>query len=189
MDKETVTLVIGISGIAATLISSMAGLYFVSKERSSSLRASLFSKQIDLISDINFKMCRFRVFASVLSEPNSPFMEQAKQDLRTCFKEFCELEEKGAVLLPVELWINLKSTHDSMSEIVSESESNSCIKNDSLKKLIAVLTKTALISRSVTGADELTEQAIGIFSNNKSFKRVAELDLKVLEDIVEKSNA
>lgn len=189
MENETVTLIVGLSGIAATLISSLAGLYFVSKERSSSLRVSLFSKQLDLITDINFKMSRFRVFAIVLSEEDSPFFEQASQDLRKCYKEFCELEEQGAVLLPVELLTNLKSTQSCMNGIISELESKNIVTKDSLKALIAAFTKTALISRSVTGADELTQQAIGLFSSDKSFKRLTELDSSVLENIVEKKNA
>lgn len=188
MENETVTLIVGLSGIAATLISSLAGLYFVSKERSSSLRSALFSKQIELITDINFKMARFRVFATVLSEKYSPHFDQASQDLRTCFKEFCELEEKGSVLLPVELWTNLKSTQNCMHEIIYESETKDIVSKESLKVLIAALTKSALISRSVTGADELTQQAIGLFSSNKGFKRLAELDTSVLKDLVEKQN-
>lgn len=189
MENETVTLIVGLTGIAATLISSLAGLYFVSKERSSSLRASLFAKQLELITEINFRISRFRLFATVLNEEDSPFFDQASQDLRTCYKEFCELEEQGAVLLPVELWTNLKSTQSCMSDIISELESKNIVTKNSLKVLIAAFTKTALISRSVTGADELTQQAIGLFSSNKSFKRVTELETNVLEDMVEKQNA
>ena len=52
MDANTVTLVVGLGGIVATLVSSSLGLYFTSKARSSTLREMLYSRQIDLIIQI-----------------------------------------------------------------------------------------------------------------------------------------
>jgi len=188
MDNETVTLIVGLAGIAATLISSVAGLYFVSKERSSSLRSALFEKQLELMTDINFKMARFRVFAIVLSQKDSQFFDQASKDLRTCFKEFSELEAKGAVLLPVELWVNLGETHCCMSNLITDFEEKQLVEGDRLTTLIAAFTKTALISRSLTGADELSQQAIGLFSSRTRFKRVNDIDASVFESLVEQRN-
>lgn len=123
----------------------------------------------------------------VIGEKNNPYCDQACKDLRACFKEFYELQERGVALLPVELWINLNTTQDCMHRIVSESETKNGVSEERLKLLIAALTKSALISRSITGPDELTQKAIGLFSSNKDFKKLSELDTAVYEHLVEKN--
>lgn len=80
MKPETVTLVIGLAGILSTLISSSLGIYFVSKSRSSALRESLFSQQLDLVRKIIYKQGRTRVYFTVLTDKDGPYEEEARHD-------------------------------------------------------------------------------------------------------------
>jgi len=91
MDQKVVTLIVGLAGITATLISSGLGLYFMARARSAPLREALFKKQSELISQIIHKQERIRLFAIIMVEGEDTFKDRARNDIGECVQEFSEM--------------------------------------------------------------------------------------------------
>lgn len=189
MDANTVTLVVGLGGIIATLIASALGLYFTAKARSSPLREMLYAKQIDLIVSIISKIGRIRIFVTILAGEDPTFKERARDDLGDCVKDISELTEQGAAILPTELWIEIKKLSNQVTSISVEYDESDGIASDQLVKLTAMDAKVALVARSVLGVDELTEESIKIFSSKKEFERLASIETSSFEVMVREKNA
>ena len=69
------------------------------------MRELLYSKQVELISKIIHKQARYRVYATVLSgDETAVFHERARADIGECVKEYSELTEQAAAILPTDLW-------------------------------------------------------------------------------------
>ncbi|MDH4081300.1 MAG: hypothetical protein OEU68_15955 [Nitrospira sp.] len=188
MEQSTVTLVVGLAGIASTLIVSGMGLYYTARSRAAPLRQALFSKQLEMVVEIVHLQSRIRVFATLLSSKESPYLEEARRDIGEHYRQFAEAQEKAAVLLPVELWVEVKGLSDEMSDAIGEFDSQGIIEQRRMKTLIARMTKVALLSRVVTGSDELTEQSIDLFSSQKEYVRVANLEIAHFEEIHSRVN-
>ncbi len=119
MDQNVVTLVIGLAGISSTLISSGLGIYFTARARSAPLRELLYSKQVDLISKIIYKQARYRVYATVLGDDKTAtFHKRALEDIGECVKEYSELTERAAAILPTDLWVEVKRLSSAMTDLV-----------------------------------------------------------------------
>jgi len=177
MEANTVTLIVGLSGIGATLIASTLGIYFTAKARSGGLRESLFKKQLDLIARIMHKQGRFRVFAAILVGDDDTYRDQAREDIGDCTKDFSEIQEESAAILPTELWVEVKKLNDQMTEILVNYDEGKGISENSYKKLIAMMAKIGLLARAVIGADDLTEESLKVFSNKKAYENLANLEL------------
>lgn len=188
MEQSTVTLVVGLAGIASTLIVSAMGLYYTAKSRAAPLRQSLFSKQIEMAVEIVYLQSRVRVFATILSSEEGPHLEDARRDIGGHYRQFAEAQEKAAVLLPVEFWVEVKGLSDEMSDAIREFDSQGIIEQGRMKTLIARMTKVALLARVVIGADELTEQSINLFSSQKEYARVADLKIAHFDEIHSRVN-
>jgi hypothetical protein len=189
MDPNVVTLIIGLAGIASTLISSGLGIYYTAKARSAPLREMLYSKQVELISKLIYKQGRFRVYATVLSDETSIYGEQARDDIGNCVKEYAELTEEGAAILPTDLWIEVKQLSSAMSGLVVDYDASGKIDKDRLVELIAIEAKLSLIARAVLGVDKLTDESLQLFSSTKEFERLAKLESHTLEAMVREKNA
>ncbi len=173
MDANTVALVVGLAGILGTLISSGLGLYFTSKARSSPLQEMLYSKQIDLIVRIISKVGRFKVFATMLADPDSNYKDITRDDIDDCVKNISKLKEEGAAILPVELWVEVKKLSNHAASILSEYDESQNIDSEQFIKFSAMGRKVALLARAVLGVDELTEESIKIFSSKKEFDAIS----------------
>jgi len=188
MEQSTVTLVVGLAGIASTLIVSGMGLYYTARSRAAPLRQSLFSKQIEMVVEIVHLQSKIRVFATILSSEGSPYLEDARRDIGEHYRQFSEAQEKAAVLLPVELWVEVKGLSDEMSDAIFKFDSQGIIEQGRMKTLVARMAKVALLARVVIGSDELTEQSINLFSSQKEYARVADLEVAHFEEIHSRVN-
>ena len=184
--SNTVILFVSLAGVSGTIIVSFLGLYFTAKARSAPLRELLYAKQIDLITQIIYKQARFRIYATILSGDDSTFKDVARDDISSCTKEYSELTEKAAALLPTDLWVEIKQLSNLMSELLTNYDENAILDQNSLLKLAALDSKVALISRVVLGIDELTEESLKLFSSTKDFERVAKIELGYLERLAKK---
>ncbi len=177
MDENIVILIVGLVGIISTLIASGLGLYFTAKARSGTLREALFDNQLELITKIVHKQGRIRVFATILSSSDDRFKEQARDDIGKCLKEFSELQEEAAAILPTELWIEVKQLNDGMVQMLADYDEGKSVTEDCLRELIARETKVALLSRAVIGTDELTEQSMKLFSKKGDLERLSDIEI------------
>lgn len=189
MEANTVTLIVGLSGIGATLIAGGLGIYFTAKARSSALREALFNKQLDLISRIMLKQGRFRVFATILAMEDDTYKDQARDDIGDCTKDFSEIQEEGAAILPTELWVEVKKLNDQMTKILVDYDEGRGISEDSFETLVAMMAKIGLLARAVIGADELTEESLGLFSSKKDYENLANMEIEYFRKMHEKANA
>ena len=189
MEANTVTLIIGLSGITATLIASGLGFYFTAKARSSSLREALFKKQLDIIARIMHKQGRFRVFATILTGEDDMFEDQARKEIGDCTRDFSEIQEEGAAILPTELWIEVKKLNDYMINILLSYDEGKGLSEDSLRTLAAMMAKIGMLARIVIGVDELTEESLTLFTSKKKYEKLASIKIKQLKKLHEKINA
>jgi hypothetical protein len=183
MDQNVVTLIIGLAGISSTLISSGLGIYYTARARSAPLRELLYSKQVELISKIIHKQARYRVYATVLSgDETAAFHERALEDIGECVKEYSELTEQGAAILPTDLWVAIKHLSSAMTDLVVDYDEVSKIDQDKLLAIIAMDAKVALLSRAVLGVDELTDESLRLFSTRKGLESLTNIELRELEE-------
>lgn len=181
MDPNVGTLIIGLAGIIATLISSSLGFYFIARARSAPLRELLYSKQIELITQIIGKQSRFRVFASLLVGDDPTYKDRARVDIGNCVKNYSELTEKAAAILPTELWIDIKRLSNYMTELVVIYDENRKLDKEHTAKLSAMDAKVALISRAVLGVDELTQESLELFSSGKNYEGLVKIGAEELK--------
>jgi hypothetical protein len=177
MDPQVVTLVIGVSGITATLISSGLGFYFTSQARRAPLREALFNRQLDLISRIISKQGRIQVFATVLTSEGYEFKDEARSAIGECVREFSEMQEEGAALLPTELWVEVKRLNERAADLLTHYEKAGLALAD-LRTFVAQSTKVGLLARTVLGVDELTDESLRLFSTEKDYARVANIEVE-----------
>ena len=186
MDSNVVALIIGLAGIAGTVIASSLGLYFTAKARSAPLREMLYSKQIEIITQLIHKQERFRIYATILSGKDTKFKDVALDDINKCIKEYSELTEKAVALLPTDLWIEIKKLTTFMTELINTYDETLTIDENSLLKLAGMDTKIALASRVVLGIDELTEESIKLFSSVDSLERITQIESDYFEALAKK---
>jgi hypothetical protein len=189
MEANTVTLIVGLAGIGATLIASSLGLYFTAKARSSALREALFTKQLDLIARTIHKQGRIRIFAIILAGEDDTYKERAREDIGNCIKDFSEIQEEGAAILPTELWMEVKKLNDHMIKILVSYDDGNGISEDNFKILVAMIVKVSLLSRAVIGVDRLTEASLSLFSSKKQYENLANIEIEYFRELQEKANA
>jgi hypothetical protein len=189
MEQQTVTLVIGLAGIAGTLVSSGLGFYFTAKARRNPLREALFDKQLDIISRIMHKGGRVRVFATILTGKDEGFRDQARSDMGECVREFSEMQGESDAILPTELWVEVKRLTDHMVQLLVRYDEDGQIDSDGLARLVAIFMKVGLLSRSVIGVDELTGESLALFSSKKDYDRIAEIEVEYFERISKNAQA
>jgi len=188
MDSNTVTLIVALAGIAATLISSSLGIYFTARARSAPLRELLYSKQIELIPQIIHKQGRFRVFATLLVGDDPTFKDRARDDIRGCIKDYSELTEKAAAILPTDLWVEISQLSNYMTELAVNFDENGKLDEKDMVKLSAMDAKVALVSRALLGVDELSDESLKLFSSVQDFERLAKIEAKELTILAEREN-
>lgn len=184
MNSNIVTLIVGLTGIIATLIASGLGLYYTARARSSPMRELLYAKQLELISQIIHKQARFRIFATILSGDNPQFVLRAREDIGKCMKDYSELTETAAAILPTDLWVAIRQLDDFMLELLVAYDENETVDKRTMLKLSGMDTKVALISRTVLGVDNLTDESLVLFSTAKDFKRVTRMEAALFERLV-----
>lgn len=189
MEDKIVTLIIGIAGIFSTLIASGLGLYFIAKSRSAALRESLFNQQLELIKKIIHKQERIRIYFTILSGSDDTFEEAARSDLGECVRDFSELQEEGAAILPTELWIEVKQLNNHVTHMLVLYDEGKGVSAENTVELVSRATKVALLSRVVLGIDELTEESLKLFSSKKSMDRIANLEIEHFKAMHDENNA
>jgi len=189
MDSNIVTLIVGLAGITSTLIASGLGFYFTAKARSGALREALFHKQLEIITKVIHKQGRIRVFATILSGDDDTFEEQARDDIGECVREFSELQEEAAAILPTELWVEVKQLNDQMIQMLVDYDEGKGVTENHLRELAAREAKVALLSRVVMGIDELTEQSMNLFTKKNNFERLADMEIDHFRKIHDRANS
>lgn len=187
MDVKFITMIVGLTGILATLISSSIGHYFTAKARASGFRQVLYNKQLDLIVDFFHIHGRFKIFAVLFIEEHH--LEDAEPDMRRCVKSHSELLETASAILPVEQYVILKQLGEMMTNFLIKFDEDEELIQDDLIEFTALELKFALLSRSLLGVDELTTENVGLISTKKSYKRLIHLKDDYLKKITrEKMN-
>ena len=186
MTQQTITLIVGLAGITATLISSSLGLYFTANARTNPLRQTLYTKQLELIINLLQKQGRFKVFATMLLDDESPYAEQAREDIGACVMDYSKLTEEATAILSTELWIEMRRISDWMTDFLVSYDANQPLSG--LKDYIIMDTKAALIARALLGVDELSQESISLFSSQKSFEKLSKISASDLERFLPKDN-
>ncbi|MCO7594242.1 MULTISPECIES: hypothetical protein [Pseudomonas] len=177
MSDSMVTLVVGLAGILSTLLVSALGLYYTAKGRVAPLRDALFSRQLDMAMQVSHLLSRIRLDVIILSAEDERHHHEARTSLGGYFKDFAELEERSAVILPLELWLELQGQSQIICELIQEYEEQGVIASSSVRRYEAGMAKVALLCRTITGVDQLSEHAISLFSSRKDYKRIVDMEI------------
>jgi len=175
MTPETVTLVLGLAGLLATLASSGMGLYFTARARRSPIRELLYARQLDLILRILRVVGRARLCATILVSDDETFKEQARDDMRIAVSRLSHLTNDAAALLPTDLFAEVRKLSDIAVDVVSkieESEPTTSI------RLEAQAAKTALMARALLGVDELSDESMKLISGKSPLLRLSAIELR-----------
>lgn len=183
MDEKVVTLVVGLAGIVATSAVGGLGLYFNAKMRTAKLRESLFDRQLEAATRLVYLQGRIRLFLTILLGEEAEHKERAREDLRVHFLEFSQIQEKSAVFMPAKLWVEIRRLEGDIADIAVAHDRGDQTSMSALKPIAARMTKVALLSRVVLGADELTDQSMALYANQKAYERCADLELSYFESI------
>ncbi|WP_367331745.1 hypothetical protein [Sphingobacterium multivorum] len=177
MNRELVTIIISILAVAGTLISSTIGHYFTAKARSSSFRQQLYSKQLDLITELVYKQSRFKLFLIIILDMGE-FAERALGDMNKCLSEYSELTHKSAVILPTDLYIQVRKINNWMSTFAELSQNLDNLSLEMLDKFKSLDVKMVLTARSLLGIDELSDDSTKLFATKKDYNRIKDLDFE-----------
>lgn len=181
METTTITLIIGLAGIASTFTLGTFGLYFTAKSRVSKHREVLFQRQMGLAEELVHLQERIRGYATILAAKDSSFKDRARNDIGDTYREYCNNEVRAAVVFPVHLWVEVRELSRCVSALIAEYDSTSTISSDSLKSLAVRGTKIGLLVRTLVGADELTEQSLSLFSRKQEYDNVVTLNVEFFE--------
>lgn len=175
MDDKLLALILGLAGLMATLITSGIGFYFTAKARTAPFRELLYSKQIELALEVVRAFGRAKLYAAILSDPDSPHHDRALEDLRDKVVELSRLTDSAAAILPTELYIEVQRLSSVVSDFLG-----ACEDGTDLTPFAALFAghgaKTALLARTYLGVDELSEQSAALFAGKDSLEKVSRLD-------------
>ena len=173
---------IALAGILATLTSSVLGLYFTAKARSSPLREQLYQRQLDIIVKLMSLIGRVRVYGPKLMDPRDPGRERARTDLDEVAAEWECLEDEIAALMPTEIYVasaQLKRLIIDFLASVDDGRPDREFPNE----LAGRATKVAMLSRTFLGIDKLSRETFKLFGSTKEIERLANLEHRELVNI------
>lgn len=174
MNDNTVTLIVGIAGILATLAIAVVGFYYTHKSQAGTFREQLYIRQIDLIVKLFHFHGRFKVFSTLIIEDH--FKEEALEDMRVLLKDHSIAKEEAAALFPVEIYDQLGNVSTAISVFMDRVESDIPLTRDDQLAFSGADVKFALLCRSMLGVDELSTESIKLTSSLKGFKKLQRLD-------------
>lgn len=174
MNEHIATLVVGLAGIAATLVSSGLGLCFVARSRRSPMRELLYARQLSLIVRILRTSGRIRVFTTILIGSDNQFKEQARDDIGEAVKRLSQLSDDAAALLPTELFGEVRQLSSLAVEVLTKIDQSEHVPASPLN---AQMAKTALMARALLGVDELSDESIDLFGKRGDLERIAKTGL------------
>jgi hypothetical protein len=174
MDANTVTLIVGLAGIMATLLSSGMGFYFVARARRSPMRELLYGRQLDLVVRMLRTAGRIRVFTAILVSDDDTHKEQAREDIGVAVKRLSQMSDDAAALLPTELFVEVRRLSEAAVDILVRFDASEAA---SSTQLDAQAAKTALMARSLLGVDELSDESLRLFSGRDALERLSALGL------------
>ena len=191
MNDNTVTLIIGLAGIISTLTVSGLGFYFTYKERSSSLRLSLFKEQLQLLTGVIKTQGKIRLLLGIVCGDFDDGNEKEYfiEELNECIKIFIEYEDIGAAILPTEIWIELKQLNEHISNVFVKYKETNAISDDDTSEFVARSLKMALLSRALLGINELSEESLKLFSSEKSIKNITDIEISHFKEMHKNANS
>jgi len=165
------TLILGLAGLASTLVSTGLGLYFTSRARAAPMRQHLYERQLALMLEIVELIGKLRLYVVMMLEPNGPFRERARDDFSEAIPELSEASESAAAIFPTELYVEVRQISEacvSFAISYDEGKIDSAF-NDTLAGHAA---KTALMARVFLGVDELSTETTRLFGTHKEVSKV-----------------
>jgi hypothetical protein len=183
MNADTQTIILGIAGLVATLISSGLGLFFTSRARADPLREQLYIKQVEITSRAARLFGRMCTYTTILQDPEtSDFKEQAWDDLREAVEELGEVSHSSAVLLPTDIYAGVKRLEGLVLDFLVAHATGEDTGNFS-ETLASHSGKVLLLARAYLGVDELSVESASLFTNRRRLRAFAETKPERLAEI------
>jgi hypothetical protein len=162
MNSSTATLILGLAGLGATLISSALGLYFTARARTAGIRQLLYDRQLSLTLTLIQIVGKIRVYSSMIVGDHDQFASQALRDLRPKVRELAEAVDTAAALLPTELYVATQLLLGVVTKFLVAHDDG---KDTSWYRaaLDGHSAKVALLARAALGVDELSIESAKLF--------------------------
>ncbi len=106
------------------------------------------------------------------------FAERALGDMNKCLSEYSELTHKSAVILPTDLYIQVRKINNWMSTFAELSQNLDNLSLEMLDKFKSLDVKMVLTARSLLGIDELSDDSTKLFATKKDYNRIKDLDFE-----------
>jgi hypothetical protein len=175
---------IALAGLISTTIASIIGIYFTHKARTHNYRDFLYQKQFELIVELMELVQLMELDAELVATSDN------KEIYRTVYNEhyleFRELERKGTVLLPVEIYGAVRDIFGISSTLAIRISNSEKIEED-VKNLKVSNVKFGLVAREFMGVDALSTESIGEFGNKKNIEGAISVNTESLKEAL--SNA
>ena len=170
------TLIVGIVGILATLISSSLGLFFTAKARAAPQRDILFERQFDLLGEFAEEIGKARICSTVAFSDLTEFRNRACDDLRDAVAALSRISDAATLILPVDLWKEVKALANLWSGLLDAGNRKDSLIADRRFELDARAAKTFVMARTLLGIEELSTETMGLFTRKDDLTHLGKLD-------------
>jgi hypothetical protein len=175
VDSGTQALILGIAGLITGVITSWLSLFYTAQSRRATVRELLYAKQLDIVSDGLKLVGRMRALLSLLlSSEAEAYKERSREDIGGVVRDFSQLVDGAAALLPTELWIEFRNLNRLVIEVLSaydDSADAGPLKEDFADHS----TKAALLAKVFLAVDELSTESANLFKTKVAVERFTRL--------------
>lgn len=164
MDNGTL---LGIAGLAATVMISIAGFYFTYRARTDAMRERVYGQQLGLLLKAADVFAEARTLATVLSAVPREYAAEAIHELKRVPGKAASLDHEAALILPASLVEEFTKTARAITELAAAAEFG----QDVTSKAAPVLQRVdrfAELARAHLGVDRLSDETVRLLGTQKS---------------------
>ena len=166
-------LILGIAGLLTTGGLGALGLYFTAKARRSGMREAVFSRQLDLATEVFKSLGAIRNWSALALEEGHT--GAARAELGVAIATFSEQVEVAAAICPVDVYTELADLRGQVTGFAATLDQNGDVAWFP-EALAGRSAKSALIMRTYLGIEELSAEGVALLRTAEDLSRLSSLD-------------
>ena len=185
MSDSTVTLIIGIAGLLATVFTGFLGFYYADKARKDKYQHAVFTEQFEMLKKANLLVGRADNLAVMVNPPRGEFFDKAIEDIRQIVPNIASIIHEGSSILPTELWVDLNHFADALIGILERRDSEAEIEVEQVIDVRAKAAMFASATRALLGVDELSEETSKLIKGESQTELLSEEARRAIRKIAD----
>jgi hypothetical protein len=159
------TLLIGLAGLASTVVASGVGFYFTHKAQRTPLRQELYKQQIDCLSEFVVHATRMQQLATSIASGTDLFESGGEADIawETLNASILEITQRAGLVLPAAAYSTLTAYRAAQRDFEDALLAKQDIK-PKLQAMQGAFGHVFMVGREVVGADHLSTESIKLQS-------------------------